>query len=114
MMLWSCGTKVKPPAISGKGALFRSDLITRILILKAIPAINGLISAGLKRHLGGAAAAIANHFVHLARAAVPTVIITLVCPTGRTAAWFISEALLSKKGLFRSSKGEFGATIAAD
>ena len=82
--------------------------------VEALTAVYGPVSAGLERHLGGAAAAIANHFVHLARAAVPTVIITLVCPTGRTAAWFISEALLSKKGLFRSSKGEFGATIAAD
>ena len=61
---------------------------------EAFTAVHGPISTGLEGHLGGAAAAVADHFVHLAFTAVATVL-TAGGAAGGAAAGLVLEALVS-------------------
>ena len=81
--------------------------------LEAIAAVHGAISTGLEGHLGGAAAAIADHFVHLAGAIVATVSVAARSAAGRAAAGLVLEALFGEESLLGSGEHEVGATIAA-
>jgi len=90
-------------------------LVAGILPCKAITAVDGPVTTGLERHLGGSATAIANYFIHLAIAAAsaPAITIAFVGPAGRAAAWLVCEALLGKESLFRAREYEFGTAITA-
>ena len=91
-------------------------LIAGILPVIAITAIHGPVAAGLERHLGGAAAAVANYFIHLAVAGAPVVAaitVALVGPAAGAAGGLILKALLSEESLFRGGEYEFGATVTA-
>jgi hypothetical protein len=81
--------------------------------LEAIAAVHGAISTGLEGHLGGAAAAIADHFVHLTGAIVAAVGVTASGAASGATAGLVLEALLGKESLLRSGKHKFGAAVTA-
>ena len=83
------------------------------LSLEASAAVHGAISAGLEGHLGGAAAAIADHFVHLTRSAVAAVLSTTSSTASGAAAGLILEALLGEESLLGSGEHEFVAAVTA-
>ncbi len=91
-------------------------LIPGILPLIAIAAIDGFVSAGLKRNLGGGAATITDYFVHLtiAIASSTAIAVTAVGAARGATARLICEAFLGEESLFRCCEGEFGAAITAD
>ena len=91
-------------------------LIPGILPVIAITAIDGLVAAGLERHLSGAAAAVANYIIHLAVAGTPAVTaitVALVGPAGGAAGRLILKAFFSEESLFRGGEYEFGAAVTA-
>ena len=88
------------------------SILILTLGLEALTAVDGAISAGLEGHLGGAAAAVANHFVHLALTAVATVL-TAGGAAGGAAAGLVLEALFGVERLFGSSEHEFVAALTA-
>ena len=79
---------------------------------EAFTAVHGPISTGLEGHLGGGAAAIADHFVHLALATVAAVL-TTGGAAGGAAAGLVLEALFSEESLFGSGDHEFVAAFTA-
>jgi hypothetical protein len=89
-----------------------SLLVLGTILGEAFTAVHGPISAGLEGHLGGAAAAVADHFVHLAFAAVAAILAT-GGTAGGAPAGLILETLFGVESLFGSSENEFVATFAA-
>ena len=83
--------------------------------MKALAAVDGLVTTGLERNLGGGAATVADDFVHLAIAAAsaPAIAIAPIGPAGGAAAGFVCKALLGEKRLFRAGEYEVYATITA-
>jgi hypothetical protein len=83
--------------------------------VEALTAVDGPVSTGLERHLGGAAAAIADYFVHLTLATTgsATLGIAPVGAAGMAPAGLVLKALLGKESLFGSRVYEFGAAVAA-
>jgi hypothetical protein len=79
-------------------------LIPWVFLCEALTAVDGLITAGLERYLGGAAATVTNSIIELAggiaSAAVPAIAIAAVSTACRAAARFVGEALFSKESLF--------------
>jgi hypothetical protein len=66
--------------------------------------------------LGGAAAAVANYFVHLALAGAPAVAaiaIALVGAAGGAAGGLVLKAFFSEESLFGAREYELGATVTA-
>jgi len=66
--------------------------------------------------LGGAAAAVANYFIHLAVAGAPAVAaitIALAGAAGGAAGGLILKAFFSEESLFGAGEDEFGATVTA-
>ena len=77
-------------------------------------AVDRTVPAGLERHLGGLAAAVADHVVHLTLAAVGAAVGSATRgAAGGAAAGLVLEALVSIELLLRSGEHEFVATIAA-
>ena len=74
---------------------------------EALAAVHGPIPTGLEGHLRGAAAAVADHFIHLALATVAAVVGTTGSTAGGAAAGLILEALFGVESLFGSGEGEF-------
>jgi len=103
-------TKKNPPFFQRAG--IKPQDLAATVGLEAVPAVYGPVSTGLEGHLGGAAAAIADHFVHLTGA-----IATLGVPTGGAAggaaAGLVLEALLSEELLLRGGEDEFCAAVTA-
>ncbi len=87
-------------------------LVLGTILGEAITAVHGPIAAGLEGNLGGAAATIADHFIHLAFATVATVLTTGSAARG-AAAGLVLEALFGIESLFGSSEGEFLAAFTA-
>ena len=85
-------------------------LVAGVLLAEAIAAVDRTIATGLEGHLGGDAAAIANHVIHLALAAV---VVPAVGTAAGATARLVLEAFFSVELLFRSGEGEFGAAFAA-
>ena len=85
------------------------------LTLEALTAVDRPVSAGLEGHLRGAAAAVADHFVHLTLAAGLSVAAVGAAGSAarRAAAGLVLEALAGIEFLFGSAEGEFGAALAA-
>ena len=81
--------------------------------LEAIAAVHGAISTGLEGHLGGAAAAIADHFVHLTGAIVAAVGVAASSAASGAAAGLILEALLGEESLLGSGEHEVLAAVTA-
>ena len=105
--------KKSPFGFDPEGAAFYSELILVVpLRLEALTAVHGPISAGLEGNLGGAAATVADHFVHLTGA-----VAAVLSPTGSTAggaaAGLILEALLGEKRLLAGGENEFVAAVTA-
>ena len=90
--------------------MFECFSVVLVLFGEALTAINGPVSTWLEGHLGGAAAAVADHFVHLALA---TVVVAAVSAAGGAAAGLVLEALFRIERLLRSRENEFGAALAA-
>ena len=86
--------------------------VLRTILGEAIAAVHGPIAPGLEGNLGGAAAAIADHFVHLAFATVAAVL-TTGGAAGGAAAGLVLEALFSEESLFGSGEHEFVAAFTA-
>ena len=88
--------------------------IALALAVEAVAAIYRTVSAGLEGNLGGDAAAVAYHFVHLTLATVTTAAgrAALGTAAGATAR-LVLEALLGVELLLGSGEHEFGATLAA-
>ena len=83
------------------------------LCFEALTAVHGTISAGLERNLGLAAAAVADHGIHLAGSTAVAVLGTARSAAGRAAAGLILEALLSEEFLFIRRENEFVAAFTA-
>ena len=83
------------------------------LCFEALTAVHGTISAGLERNLGLAAAAIADHSVHLAGSTTVAVLGTTGSAAGGAAAGLILEALLREKFLLTRRENEFVAALTA-
>src|SRR3954453_4395002 len=98
--------------------------------LEAIRAVDGLLAAGLERHLGEATALRADGLEHLGRSALVPAPVAAVAVVGHAApaavapalvgraalsaaARFVGEALLSKEGLLTFREGERVAAVAA-
>ena len=80
----------------------------------ALTAVDGTISTGLERNLGGLSAAIADHIVHNALSvAVLAIGSTAGSTAGRAAAGLILETLLREEFLFAGRENEFVAAITA-
>ena len=90
---------------------FRKSVLGAVLG-EALTAVHGLVAPGLEGHLGGLAAAIADHVIHLAFATVATVL-TAGGAAGGAAAGLVLEALLGVESLFGSGEDEFGAALTA-
>jgi hypothetical protein len=101
----------KTPRLESLGALHQL-LVLGTILGEAFTAVHGPISAGLEGHLGGAAAAVADHFVHLALTAVAAVL-TTGGAAGGAAAGLVLEALLGVESLFGSGEHEFIAAFTA-
>ena len=80
--------------------------------LRSLTAVHGPVSAGLEGNLRGAAAAVADHFVHLARA-IAAILSTAGGAAGGAAAGLVLEALLREKFLFAGRENEFVAALTA-
>ena len=83
------------------------------LRFEALTAVDGTISTGLERNLGLAAAAVADHGVHLAGGTAIAVLGTTGSAAGRAAARLILEALLSEELLLAGRENEFVAAVTA-
>ena len=90
-----------------------SELLT--VLAEAIAAVYRTIAMGLERNLGGATAAVADHFIHgaIGRTVGIAAVGTTGSAAGRATAGLILEALLGVESLFRSREGEFLATFTA-
>ena len=83
------------------------------LSLEAVTAVHRTVSAGLEGHLGLAAAAVADHGIHLAGSSAVAVLGTARSAAGRAAAGLILEALLREKFLLTGRENEFVAAVPA-
>ena len=72
------------------------------IALKAITAVHGAIATRLEGHLGGGAAAVADHFIHLPLPAAGVLAVTAGTAAGGATAGLILESLVSKELLFGS------------
>ena len=82
--------------------------------LEALAAVHGTIATGLEGHLGGAAAAVADHFVHLTGAIVVAAVLgTTGSAASGAAGGLILEALLGEESLLGSGEVELGAAVTA-
>lgn len=92
-------------------------LVTALTLgVEALAAVYGTITAGLERHLGGAAAAVADYFIHLTIAGVAGAAAlgsATVGTASRAAAGLVLKALFGEEGLLRAREYEFSATLAA-
>jgi hypothetical protein len=89
----------------------RNDLSAVVVPGVAIAAVYRTITAGLEGHLGGGAALIADHVIHLTIATV--VGHAAVGTAARAAARLVLEAFFGVEGLFGGREDEFCATLAA-
>ena len=98
----TCTIQRKTPFLNGRGEKTKQNLlITRLTLrFKAIAAIYGTISTGLEGNFSLFSAAIANHFIHLARGVAIAVLSTTGGSASRAAARLILETFLSKESLF--------------
>ena len=80
---------------------------------EAIAAVHGTIATGLEGNLGGAAAAVADHFVHLTGSSVAAVLGTTSSAASGAAAGLVLEALLGEESLLGSRENEFVAAVTA-
>ena len=97
-------------------ALLKLLVAALTLGVEALTAVHGTITAGLERHLGGAAAAIADYFKHLTLAGgtgAAALGSTAIGTASVATAGLVLKALLSEEGLFRAREYKFGATLAA-
>lgn len=84
------------------------------LCIEAGAAVNRAISTGLEGHLSGAAAAIADYFVHLALATTLTAVGSTAGSTASgAAAGLVLEALFRVESLLGSSEYEVVTALAA-
>ena len=91
------------------------ELITALTVgFEALTAVDRTVTAGLERNLGGLAAAVADHIIHLTLAAtVVAVLGTTRGAAGGAAAGLVLEALVSIELLLRSGENELGAALTA-
>ena len=91
-----------------------SELLT--VLVEAIAAVYGTIAMGLERNLGGAAAAIADHFIHgaIGRTVGIAAVGTTGSAAGGAAAGLILEALLGVELLLACGEDELSAAVFAN
>ena len=93
--------------------LFAFGLIPVLALrFEALAAVHGTIATGLEGHLGGAAAAIADHFVHLT-GRVAAILGAAGSTAGGAAAGLILEALFGEESLLAGGENEFVAAVTA-
>ena len=92
--------------------LLNRQLVLGTILGEAFTAVHGPIATGLEGHLGGAAATVADHFVHLAFGTVAA-ILTAGSTAGGAAAGLILEALFGVESLLGSGEHEFVAAFTA-
>ena len=91
------------------------SVAARALGVEAVTAIHRTIATGLERDLGGTAAAIADHVVHLALAVAGLATSgTARGAAGGAAAGLVLEALVGIELLLRRGENEFLAALTAN
>jgi hypothetical protein len=111
---WKC--EHKKSAIDQSMALLKFLVAALTLGVEALAAVYGTIATGLERHLGGASATVADHFIHLTIAgAAGTAALgsATIGTAGRAAGGLVLKALFGEEGLLRARECEFSATLAA-
>ena len=95
--------------------LFVSDESEPVLTLcfEAVTAVHGTISAGLERHLGLAAAAVADHSEHGPGSVSVAVLGFTGVTAGLAAPGLILETLLGVEFLFTGGEDEFVSAVTA-
>ena len=89
------------------------QLVLVAVSFKASAAVHRTIALGLERHLGGVAAAIADHVEHLTLSAVGVVLIAAGNAAIMAAGRIVLESLVREELLFRSGEHEFLAAVTA-
>ena len=83
--------------------------------MKALAAVDGLVSAWLEGNLSCGATTIADNFIHLAItiAPAPAIAVALVGSAGRAAARLVSKAFLSEESLLGAREHKVDTTVTA-
>jgi hypothetical protein len=94
-------------------ALFSISVLVVAVALEALAAVHGAVALGLEGHLGGAAAAIADHFVVLALGAAGILAVAASGAALMATGGVVLEALVRKELLLRRAEHKFLATVTA-